>query len=100
MSHLLYTTRLWWDGRHGLAMLHGRQVPLTGAPAAFAQAEYIDYAPEVRCAQWRPGRGRMREMEAGEIQAANAFLRECCAAPAAGASTDASTDAQTSEVHP
>jgi hypothetical protein len=85
VSHLLYSTRLWWDGRRGLAMLHGRQVPLSEPPPAFAGAHYVDYAPEVRCAQWRPYAQAMRDMEPAEVAAADAFLRDCCASPAPAA---------------
>jgi hypothetical protein len=74
---LLYQTRLWWDGRRGLAMLRGRQHLFTAVPPEFEQAEYIDFAPEVRCAQMRTRTGPMRDMEADEVAAANRFLEQC-----------------------
>ncbi len=77
MSHLLYQTRLWWDGRRGLAMLHGRQHLFIAPPPAFEKAEYIDFAPEVRCAQLRMRAGPMRDMEADEVAAAQQFLEQC-----------------------
>lgn len=86
MSDLLYSTRLWWDGRHGLAMLLHVQHRIEVPPPGFEGAEYIDYAPEVRCAQWRPAQQRMREMEPDEVRAADAYLLSVCG-PAAAATT-------------
>ena len=82
MSHLLYRHRLIWDGRRGTLSLCGVHHRLSGPPAPFADANYIDYAPEVRVAQIRRAHGAMRDMTAEEIaQAEQAMLRVFEAGP-------------------
>lgn len=76
MSHLLYSHRLMWDGRGGVATRRNVRLVLSMAPAPFPDAQYIDYAPEVRVAQIRRAHGPMRDMTADEIATAEAFLRE------------------------
>lgn len=77
MSHQLYFTRLFWDGRRGIAKLHGRMVALTAAPALpGAAVELIDYAPEVRCCEILRAGERRREMTTDEIRGADALLVE------------------------
>lgn len=77
MSHALYFTRLFWDGRRGVAKLHGHTVNLSESPALpGALVDLIDYSPEVGC--WeilRRGDAR-REMTPDEISAADWLLRE------------------------
>lgn len=77
MSHALYFTRLFWDGRRGVAKLHGRMVQLGAAPVLPGSAiELIDYAPEVRCCEILRHGERRREMTTDEIHGADALLVE------------------------
>lgn len=77
MSHALYFTRLFWDGRRGVAKLHGRTVALTAAPALpGAAVELLDYAPEVCCREILRAGERRREMTTDEIRGADALLVE------------------------
>ncbi len=77
MSHQLYFTRLFWDGRRGVAKLHGSTVELTAAPALPGPPlELIDYAPEVRCCEILRHGERRREMTTDEIRGADALLVE------------------------
>jgi len=80
VSHLLYFTRLYWDGsRGGIAKLHGFPVVLRAPPVLLGLAvEFVDYAPEVRCCEIRYPREPRREMTGDEIRAADAFLRATC----------------------
>jgi len=82
VSHQLYFTRLFWDGRRGVAKLHGRTVELTAAPALPGPPlELIDYAPEVRCCEILRHGERRREMTTDEIRGADALLRNITEAP-------------------
>ena len=77
MSHALYFTRLFWDGRRGVAKLHGRTVELHAAPAMpGTPVELIDYAPEVCCREILRAGERRREMTTDEIRGADALLVE------------------------
>lgn len=77
MSHALYFTRLFWDGRRGVAKLHGRMVELHVAPAMpGTPVELLDYAPEVCCREILRHGERRREMTPDEISAADWLLRE------------------------
>lgn len=77
MSHALYFTRLFWDGRRGIAKLHGRCIVLDAAPALpGAPIDLIDYTPEVACAEiLRRGECR-RSMTVDEVLAADELLRQ------------------------
>lgn len=79
MSDALYSTRLRWCNGRGVAMLHGKPVALTEAPTLCEQdgpVAEIDYVPEVHCHEVRhQPHGRMEEMRADEIRAADALLR-------------------------
>lgn len=77
MSHALYFTRLFWDGRRGVAKLHGRTVYLASAPGLpGAEVQMVDYAPEVACAEILRAGEKRRSMTVDEILAADQFLRE------------------------
>lgn len=77
MSHALYFTRLFWDGRRGVAKLHGRLVQLGAAPVLPGTAiELIDYAPEVCCCEILRAGERRRDMTTDEIRGADALLVE------------------------
>lgn len=82
MSHLLYSHRLLWDGRSGVAALGGRYRKLHTAPTFRDDIDYVDYAPEVRVAQIRTGHGQMRDMTSAEIAQSEAYLQATFAAPA------------------
>jgi hypothetical protein len=76
MSSDLYVTRLYWDGRRGIAKTADAEVklsepPLLNIPARFDE---IDYAPEVEVAQLRDRFGKWRDMHHEEIEAAKRFL--------------------------
>lgn len=76
MSVNLYATRLYWDGRSGIARSIGTSVTLLAAPVlpgCVAVAE-VDYAPEVFVAQLREHGAAMRDMSSDEITAAVALL--------------------------
>ena len=75
MSHLLYSHRLWWGGKTGLAIRRNLRLVLSLPPPLFEDANYIDYAPEVQVAQMRRAHGAMRDMSAEEIAIAESFLR-------------------------
>ena len=82
MSHALYFTRLFWDGRRGVAKLHGRTVELSSAPELpGAPVDLLDYAPEVGCAEILRRGDRRRSMEPDEIAAADSLLRNITEAP-------------------
>lgn len=54
MSANLYLTRLYWDGRRGLAKSGDVSIELHAAPAVLGGPVEIDFAPEVRVAEMRP----------------------------------------------
>lgn len=88
MSTALYFTRLYWDGRHGVAKLHGVQMVLRAPPrlpGIDAPIEAIDYAPETRTAMVRERAAAWRDMTAGEVRAADDYLRITCASQPARA---------------
>ena len=76
MSDALYSTRLRWDGRHGVAKLHGAMVLLAVPPDLGAGKVYAcDYVPEVHIAEIVPRVcDARRDMTAVEITAADALL--------------------------
>jgi hypothetical protein len=76
MSDALFTARLYWDGKRGVAKLHGVSVDLTGPPRLprLPHLVEIDYAPTVRVAQWRPSAGAWADMEPADIAAAAQLL--------------------------
>jgi len=77
MSLELYWTRLFWDGRRGVAKLHGRTVELAEPPALpGTPVELLDYAPEVSCREILRRGDRRREMTQDEIRGADALLFE------------------------
>lgn len=77
MSDALYSTRLRWDGRAGVAKLHGATVRLLAPVDLGAGMMYaIDYVPEIHIAEVTPRAcDTRRDMTPGEIKAADALLR-------------------------
>ena len=76
MSDLLYSTRLRWDGRRGVAKLRGCAVALPAPPdLGGGPVHAVDYVPEVRLAEIAPRAcdGR-RDMTPDEIAAADRLL--------------------------
>lgn len=73
VSHLLYTRRVFWDGRKGCITVGGVYRNVTTAPV-FLGIDEIDYAPEVGCMQLRPENGQMREMWTSEVAAVEKYL--------------------------
>lgn len=77
MSHLYYSTRLYFTSRGGVAKLHGRQRELTEAPVLRSmRVGGIEYTPEVGVARIRPRDGEWRDMTSDEIHAADELLRQ------------------------
>jgi hypothetical protein len=78
MSDALYSTRLRWDSRHGVAKLHGQVVVLHQAPdLGGGPVHGCDYVPEVRMAEIQPRAcDSRRDMTAREIEAADRVLAE------------------------
>lgn len=76
MGDLLYMTRLRWDGRRGVAKLHGRCMVLREPPdlALPFTLVAIDYVPEVRICQIMPLAGPWRDMTPDEVAAADDLL--------------------------
>lgn len=77
MSDHLYQTRLRWSGGRGVAMLHGKAVPLTEPPMIGGVAvSHMDYTPEVGCYEIRRRPfDKMDDMTAAEVADADALLR-------------------------
>lgn len=85
-------TRLWWDGRHGVARHDGVTVDLHAAPVlGRLHLAEIDYAPAVRVAQLRESAHGWRDMSAAERQAADELLGRIASAARAAAAPDTST---------
>jgi hypothetical protein len=76
VSDELFSTRLRWDGRRGIAKLHGKTVQLEAAPNLTGEpVHYIDYTPEIHDFEIRRAKGdRVEEMTAAEIAAADRLL--------------------------
>ncbi len=75
MSSALYATRLIWDGRQGIAKLHGNVIRLQQRPViSDLEFEAIDCIPEIALYLIRPPHGRERDMTPAEIRTADAFL--------------------------
>ncbi len=76
MSHLLYSTRLYWAGMRGIAKLHGDEVKLQAPPhLPGMQIDGIDYVPEIALHQVMPKHERWRDMTPAEVQQADVLLR-------------------------
>jgi hypothetical protein len=68
-------TRLWWDGRRGIAQHGGVTVDLHEAPhIGVDRLTEIDFAPALHTAQLRVASDARREMEANECHADTAML--------------------------
>lgn len=80
MSHLLYSTRLYWAGtRGGVAKLHGRIVMLLEAPdLPGLDVVAIDYVPEIGLRSVMPYGAGWRDMTEAEVLAADEFLAGKC----------------------
>lgn len=79
MSSALYATRLVWDGRQGLAKLHGFGVPLKAPPLIDGlEFESIDYIPEIRCWLIRQRAERERDMTLAETKLVDHYLVDTC----------------------
>jgi len=72
MSDTLIPTRLYWDGRHGVAQHDGAHVTLRVNPSrVFAE---IDFAPGLGVAEVREGTNARRDMSAQERIAMTRWL--------------------------
>ena len=68
-------TRLWWDGKRGVAQLDGVTVVLHAAPVLQPlHLQEIDYAPALRVSQLRESAQAWRDMTAAERESAQALL--------------------------
>ena len=75
MSADLYQTRLYWDGRRGVAKADGVSVDLHAAPEVLGRPVEIDFAPEARVAEMRPRHcDPRRDMTPDEAAAVIAWL--------------------------
>ena len=79
MSADLYATRLFWNGRQGIAKCDGVTVTLTACPFGKRISE-IDYAPDVRVSMIRESAQGWRDMTKAERDAADEQLQRCAAA--------------------
>lgn len=79
MSADLYATRLFWNGRSGIAKCDGVTVTLSACPLGKTISE-VDYAPDVRVAQIRESAQGWRDMTKAERDAADDQLTRCAAA--------------------
>lgn len=77
MTDHLYYTRLRFDGKRGIAKMHGMTVSLTVGPdLGDGPVWSIDYRPEIGFGQVRPRCvDPQRDMTPDEVHAADAFLR-------------------------
>lgn len=79
-------TRLWWDGRRGVAQHDGLTLELHHAPAiGVPHLAEVDYAPALRVSQVREHSNRWRDMTPAERQAAQGLLQRAAAAAHAAA---------------
>lgn len=80
MSAALFTTRLYWDGRQGIAKLHGQQVVLHQAPAVpgLPDRAQLDYAPETATRMVRGPHDHWRDMTPEEVRCCDAYLYSTC----------------------
>jgi len=85
-------TRLWWDGRRGVARHGGVTVDLRSAPVlGLLRLSEIDYAPCMRVAMVRESAHAWRDMSAPERLAADALLDRISTAAHAAAMPDTAT---------
>ena len=82
MSEALYQTRLYWDGRRGIAKVDGVSIELRRCPLPMPTME-VDYAPATRSSQIRESAQGWREMTAAERKACDAVLDQLLAFRAA-----------------
>lgn len=77
MTDDLYSTRLRYNGKNGVAKLHGKAVPFYGGPdLGDGRVWMCDYRPEVGMALVQPRSiDKPRDMTLEERQAADALLR-------------------------
>lgn len=77
MTDDLYTTRLRFSGRHGIAKMHNVTISLaTGPNLGDGPVWFVDYRPECGFALVQPRPiDTVRDMTKFEIAAADAFLR-------------------------
>lgn len=77
MTDDLYTTRLRFSGKHGIAKMHGVTISLaTGPDLGDGPVWFIDYRPECGFALVQPRSiDPVRDMLSSEKHAADAFLR-------------------------
>lgn len=84
MSHEIcpsQITRLWWDGKRGIAQLDGVTVILHAAPELSPlHLQEIDYAPALRVSQLRESAQAWRDMTTTERDIALALLVKISAA--------------------
>jgi hypothetical protein len=73
MSEALYTVRLFWNGRSGIAKHDGAAVELRECPLGKRIAE-VDFAPCVRVFQIRESADGWRDMTPAEIATCHALL--------------------------
>lgn len=77
MSHDLYRTALYFDGRKGMAKTEGVSIELAEMPIIETMPKHIAEAyfyPQVRDYRLRESAGAIREMHAPEIDAVIKFL--------------------------
>lgn len=77
MSHRLYTVRLYWDGRAGIARHDGVEVVLREPPQPLPTVHHIqemDYAPEARVAQLRESACSWRDLTREEMAVVDQWL--------------------------
>lgn len=83
MSSALYNTRLYWDGRHGIAKHDGVAIELKAWPADVLPGTAvmsIDYTPEVRRGELvTPGDTYPRQMTPEQKRLAFAWLQSIAA---------------------
>lgn len=72
MSHRLYSTRVFYHDRHGIAKLHGLLMQLTESPCV--DLVDIDYAPEVSTGICRSEFSAWRDLTDSEIHTLDVFL--------------------------
>lgn len=70
-----FTTRLLFDGRTGIAKLHGVMRPIYAAPRLGGRlVAFVDYRPEAGRAQVRFPGDELRELEPAEVRECDSIL--------------------------